>query len=227
MESINALKAAILQFDELLEPQRPLNTLVIDKYSVQLPDNTERSDEYKTLMNQIMELARHVRIECGDKPESYLLELASIQNNDNEKFLNWLFDYMEETYKVYKDGLPFQKMDMKLFKEMLDYCFDNFILQVIDTAETAETWKAYLGDILKLRKITNVYIKLILWDNRSRQYTDNYMKNKLGLSQKHCDALYQKTEGNEEKLWRRFLVKRLNYIENCIDRLEQRINGLE
>lgn len=227
MESINALKAAILQFNESLGEQQTLNSLVIDEHTVRLPDNTEQPEDYIALMDQIMELARKVRIECGNDPGTYLQELTSIQDDDNDIFLNWLFDYMETTYKVYMDSLPFQKMDISSFKEIVNYCFDNFVLQMIDKDEIAKNWESHIEDILKLRKIINIYIRLILWDNRSRQYTNNYMDAKFGLSQERCDVIYQKIEGNEEKLWRKSLAKRLNYIESCIERLEKKINAIE
>lgn len=227
MKSINSLKTAILQLDEILGEQWTLNALVIDEYTVSLPDDTEQSEDYRALIDQIMELAKQVRIECGNNPGIYLQELASIQNDTNEEFLNWLFDYMETAYKVYTDALPFQKMDISSFKEIVNYCFDNFILQMIDTDEIAEDWESRLEDILKLRRIINVYIRLILWDNRSKHYAYNYMDDKFGLSQEHCDVIYQKIDGNEEKLWRRLLTKRVNYIESCIERLEKKINAIE
>jgi len=224
MNLIATLKSSILQFSDCIKENYVLNELVVDAGYVKLPENIVQREQCSELMNQILEYAKQVRIACGDNPESYLSELSKIQDDNNDIFLGWLFDYMESVYKTYQDGTPFRDMAPEVFGKIAEYCYDNFMLQLVDSDEITGQWKDRKEEIMKLRKIINYYTRLVVWDGRSKKSADERMKNKFGFNQEHCDILYQYVAGNEDRLWKRLLVKRINYLEGCLDDLSDKIS---
>jgi len=225
MEDIDTLKKELFDFSTGMAGNCLLNDLVVDRYTVRLPDE-EQTDENKNRMNRIMELAKQVAIQCDGEPEKYLAGLSDIQDDENVRFLSWLFDYMEEVCITYKEGAPFRDMETERFQEMIKYCFDNFILTLIEVDEVEEQWRGKEDELLGLRKIIYYYIRMILWNNRSKKYADDILKEKFGLKGEHCDVIYQQIEGNEDRLWRRVLAKRINHIENCLDELVEKVDSM-
>lgn len=223
MNLIAMLKSAILQLSDFLKESYVLNDLVVEEDFVKLPE-TGQKERCAELMNQILEYANQVQIACGGSPESYLSELSQIQDDNNDVFMGWLFDYMESFYKTYQDGTPFRDMVPEAFGEITEYCFANFIFQFIDMDEITEQWKDRKEEILKLRKIINFYIRLLVWDGHSKKASDQRMKNQFGFGREHCDIIYRHIAGNEDKLWRRLLVKRINYLEGRLDDLSDKIS---
>ena len=217
MGDIDTLKKELLAFSEGMAGSCVLNDLVLDRYTVRLPEE-DRTDENEARMNRIVELAEQVAIKCEGEPEQYLMALSDIQNDENVRFLNWLFDYMEKVRTAYKTSAPFRDMELKTFQEMTQYCFNNFILTIIAADEEEEQWVEKQKELLELRKIIYYYIKMILWNNRSKKFADGLLKEKFGLKEEHCNVIYQQINGNEEKLWRRILAKNINRIENSLDR---------
>ena len=224
MGDIDTLKKELLDFSQAMTGRGLLNDLVVDQYTVRLPEG-ERTDENKTRLSGIIELAKKVSIQCGGKPERYLSGLSEIQDDENVRFLNWLFDYMEEACITYQEGYPFRDMDLELFLEMTKYCFENFILTLIGPEEVDEQWSGKEEELLRLRKIINYYVKMILWNHRSKKYADNLLRERFGLESQYCDVIYGQIEGNEDRLWRRVLTKRINYIENCLDELMEKVDS--
>lgn len=225
MEEIDTLKKELLEFSEGMAGHCLLNDLVVDRYTIRLPEE-EQTDENKTRMSWIIELAKQVAIHCEGEPEKYLAGLSNIQDDENVRFLTWLFDYMEDVCTTYKEGAPFRDMPQEKFQEMMQYCFNNFIFTLIGVDEVEERWKGKEDEFLGLRKIIFYYIKLILWNNRSKKYADDVLKEKFGLRGEHCDAIYRQIEGNEERLWRRVLTKRISHIENCLDELMEKVDSM-
>lgn len=225
MEDIDTLKKELLDFSKGMAGSCLLNDLVVDRYTIRLPEE-DRTDENKTRMNRIVELAKQVAIQCDGKPEKYLAGLSHIQDDENVRFLNWLFDYMEEICITYKEGAPFRDMEPEKFQEMIQYCLENFILTLIKTDEIEEQWRGKEDELLGLRKIVYYYVKMILWDSRSKKYADDVLKEKFGLKREHCDVIFRQIEGKEDRLWRRVLAKRINHIENCLDELMEKIDSI-
>lgn len=215
---MDELKQLIIQLNkQVIERQKKLNDFVIDNKNIILPDDEEFRNEFTLLMDKIVDFATEVRKE--HEPEEFLAELSSLQNEDNANYISWLLDYMEKGYRIFSDAIPFQNMDINKFQVMVDFCVQNYVLHNISPNEISKEWKEMEQDLKKLKRVIFRYINWYFWENHSAFRVIEEMKSTFDLKEEYVSIIQKSLENNEEKLWKIYLNRRLNYIEDTLDEI--------
>lgn len=181
--------------------------------SMGLPENV--SDEFVEALKEFIDVAPMQVSQIEDK-DSFWLSFEQMQDYEqNDKFIRWLRQYVEQLLKSWENAVFINKLSEDKLRDIVNYCFENHILKCGSVKATGVVWDGKQLNVL--RNILLTYFDMIIM----YQYTCNYafesIQKRFGISNA-CSTIFQElVEKNEEKLWRIMLSKKLGILEKRLD----------
>lgn len=191
------------------------SSLVVDK---------DMSQEFLENLNEFLNIMPDVVRKSEDKKNIW----QSFENledyENNKRFINWLKKFVEVKNRPIEEASFINELNFDTFKEMSKYCFDNFIIREIGKKNIDAQWDNNQMTVLK--KIIFIVVEMVVIESYSDQYVFENIQETFRIEKKYCLEWLQLIEGNEDRLWKRMIVRRYKRIENKLDEILDRMDEM-
>mgnify|MGYP003478043941 CR=1 FL=1 len=189
---------------------------IVKSDSLVIPNQIDET--FVDTLKEFLEIAPDVMKLEEDKENFWNVFTDLDDYEDNKKFINWLIRYVDAIIKPYEDAKFLQETNDDVFREMSNYCFQNFILQDIGKVKEEEiVWDPKQIDVLK--RVMSTFIELVIVGNYSKENAIVTTQHRFGINEQQCEIWWPLIQENEEKLWRILLMKQYTRIEGKLNRL--------
>lgn len=175
----------------------------------------EISDELRDNIKDFLTIMREMVKQVGDI--KIILEQID-KRPDSEKFMGWLEGYLYDSVRPYEEAKYLRETDLEQFRKVTAYVLENMIIQNIGDAYI-DTTVAEKSQILCFRKVMYTFVVRVIGYNDSKEYIFNSMNKHFGLNVEKCEIWWELVKGNEDKLWKIILMRKMNSIENRLNQL--------
>lgn len=172
-------------------------------------------DTFRNEIKKFLEMAQRLFRKAGNKEKFF--EILEIKP-DCTLFMSWFKEYLEDAVKPYEDAAYLRKMELKQFTEMSSHVFLNSIL-FYNGEDAAGKTEEEQKQLFILKKVMYLYLDMIISRHYSREYADSTMDRIFGLNAEKCAAWYDLMQGNDDRLWKIMLMRKITSLENRLDQL--------